>query len=483
MQSTNMRIQLGAAASDMPLPIRQRSGRAADRLSEDRRILARERAITYLVNQRQEERRAADGRCVGIQSHLATSPTGENAIDLYQIIDGMVVHPGAYEEVHCDDPTRALWQDIANWVQDRLGFPLEPELFSNMLHVAHAGLIDHPHVQRICRALLPTFGRSDAHGLYHFFTSLRFAGDIDCTAVAARARIVAGDFDLQTERGANDLRRITDRILRSASVCDVPAHENESHGKNNGPLRRHVFKVYLDDHEIHGAEYDRGLKINPVVVANGLFPVLYELTVGARDPHEVVPLKEFAPGSETARTGRATVAQIVAANVSHLTGFLLSGQWREGCRYYPSPDAFLCFYSELVREYPEVADMFGLRAELADAIDERRSARQSGVTDPHGTINLALRAIAAQNLGEDATPELTRLIDTQEPEGGWTSFSALYCLGTRSAPRVYFGSPAQTAGFAARALTPSVRRLTPEDPTKRHMWSDAVVKHLVSTIV
>lgn len=468
----------GLQALDTRLSPRRARGPGRD----ERRALARERAIMYLVDQRLEERRAADGRCVGIQSCLATSPSGKNAIDLYRIVDGMVMDSEARATVFAEDPVGDLWQEIANWVRQRLGFPLEPELFSNMLYVAHLGVVDHPYVKRIARELLSTFRNSHAHGLYHFFTSLRFAGDVDCTAMAARARIVAGDFDFEQESGRADLRQITDRILGSAAVCDVEAEDNTSHGKNNGALRRGVFKVYLDDHEIHGAAYDRGLKINPVVVANALFPVLFELSMGLRDPGEVIKLKEFPPGSELPRTGHATVSEIVAANLAFLAGHILTGRWREGCRYYPSPDAFLCFYSELVREYPEVADMFGMRGTLEDAIEERREAEDDGITDPNGTLNTSLRAIAAQNFGVDAWPELEHLMATQEDEGGWSDYAALYCLGTNNAPRVYFGSPVQTAAFAARALSRTPRQIAPVDPSSRQGWVGDVVKHLVDVM-
>lgn len=450
---------------------------------EERRVVARERAITFLVDQRLEERRAADGRCVGIQSRLATSPTGDNGIDLYGIIDGMVVEPDSRNRVFSQDPVRALWQEIADWVGDRLGFPLEPELFSNMLCCAHLGVVDHPYTDRIASTLLDTFRRSDAHGLYHFFTSLRFAGDIDCTAMACRARIVAGDFELQTERGQRDLRRITDRILQSAAVADVEAEENRTHGKANGPLRRGVVKVYLDDHEIHGARYDRGLKINPVVVANAMFPVLYELTMGSRDPSEVISLKEFPHGAVVPRTGKATVSEIVAANLAYLAGHVISGSWRRGCRYYPSPDAFLCFYSELVREFPEAADMFGLRSLLQDAILERRACVEHGVTDPRTPLNLALRAIAAANFGVDPWPELGPLIDSQDPNGGWSEFCSLYCLGSRNAPNVYFGSPAQTASFAVRALTTTVRAVAPVQSDAPRAWANSAIAYLLDRFV
>src|SRR5688500_15773585 len=180
---------------------------------------ARERGIEFLASQRLQERRAADGRVVGIQSTISTSADGENAMDLYAVIDGMVGDPEQASQVFAADPLRETWQAIADQVQARLGFPLEPELFSNLLFVAYLGGMDDPEIRSLSRSLLSTFRNSDVRGLYHFFTSLRFACDIDCTAVAAKARLVMGDIDPHAPRGAATLRMINDRILRSAAVC------------------------------------------------------------------------------------------------------------------------------------------------------------------------------------------------------------------------------------------------------------------------
>ena len=413
---------------------------------------AREKAIAFLAAQRLHERRAADGRNVGIQSTISTSADGENAMDLYAVIDGLVGDPGQADRVFADDPLRETWQAIADQIQAQLGFPLEPELFSNMLFVAYLGGLDHPDLRAISTALLSTFKNSDVRGLYHFFTSLRFACDIDCTAVAAKARLVAGDVDPLTPRGIATLRMINDRILRSAAVCSASEVENASHGKHNGELRRHVFKVYLDDHEVQGAEFDRGLKNNPVVSANALLPILIELACGDRSLDELVSLKEYPAGAAAPRTAQASIAEIVAANLGYVVGFLLSGDWRHGCRYYGSPDAFLCACSELIHHFPELGETFGLDVALTEAIEERRRTEGDGIADPNNALNLALRAIAAGNLGLDRTPELDPLVGLQEVDGSWPQFASLYCFGSNNGPRVYFGSTLQTTAFAVRAL-------------------------------
>jgi hypothetical protein len=348
---------------------------------------------------------------------------------------------------------------IADEVQARLGFPLEPELFSNMLFVAYVGVVDHPAVRRIAGALLPTFVRSDVRGLYHFFTSLRFACDIDCTAVAAKGQLLTGELDPATKRGAAQLRAMSDRILRSAAVSDVPGDFNASHGKDNGSLCRSVFKVYLDDHEVQGAEMDRGLKNNPVVSSHALFPVLTELSWGLRSLEETVPLKEYPNAGAAPRTGQSSVGRIVAANLAYVVRHLSTGDWRDGCRYYRSPDAFLCACSQLAGEFAELSEHLGLDVALREAIDERRHDKDTGIADPHGALNLALRAIAAGNLRIDRTPELEELIALQDESGGWLRFAPLFSFGSNNAPRLYFGSSMQTTAFAVRALSPTSRRV------------------------
>jgi hypothetical protein len=420
---------------------------------------ARERAIAFLVSRGIEQRRAADGRTVGIQSTISTSVDGRHAIDLCKIVDGMVAESQRSAALAANDASHVPWQVIADEVQARLGFPLEPELFSNMLFVAYAGVVDHSAVRSIAKALLSTFVRSDVRGLYHFFTSLRFACDIDCTAVAAKARLLIGELDPATKPGAAQLRTINDRILRSAAVSDVAGGSNVSHGKDNGSLRRGVFKVYLDDHEVQGAEFDRGLKNNPVVSSHALFPVLAELSWGLRSLDETVSLKEYPSGAAAPRTGETSVGKIVAANLRYVKSHLVTGEWRDGCRYYRSPDAFLCACSQLAAEFVELSELLGLDSALSDAIDERRSSTGTGIADPRGALNLALRAIAADNVGIDRTPELDQLIALQEENGGWSQFAPLFCFGSDNAPRLYFGSSMQTTAFAVRALAPASPRV------------------------
>jgi hypothetical protein len=290
--------------------------------------------------------------------------------------------------------------------------------------------------------------------------------------MVARARLVCGDIDVGKLEGIRELRRHTLAILKSAAISDVPAEANRTHGKDNGALRRHVLKVYLDDHEVQGRATDRGLKHNPVVVANALYPLLFELRQGLRRPDEVVALREFSEGSDVPSHGEATVAEIIAASVCYATGYLLSGDWRYGCRYYPSPDAFLCSYSELVHEFPDLFAAFGAREVLRDAILERRGDLDGGPFSARRALNTAFRGIAARNIDLDAGPELRRLLELQADTGEWPGFDCFYTLGTTSSQMpVHFGSAIMTASICIRALSPPL----PRKSVRSLRWTQRVI--------
>jgi hypothetical protein len=395
------------------------------------------RAVAFFEGQRLGERRARDGLLVGIQAELATAPG--QALDLYAIADG---------------DAAALGHPLAVMVRKKLGFTLEAELFSNMLFTATLGASGLESVRALAPPLLATFRDSDADGLYHFFASLAFACDLDCTGVAGRARLVTGDLEPGTPAGAAALRRITQRVLRSAAVEDVSSLENQSYGKANGPLERLVFKVYPDDHDVQGPECDRGLKNNPVVVANALYPVLLELSLGLRAPDELVALKEYVEGEAEPRTGSASVAEIVAANVAYALRHLASFAFLQGCRYYASPDAFLCFFSESVRAYPALFEPLRTRRWLAHALAARRRVQSAEVPfDPHTSLNTAFRAVAADNAGLPGDDERARLLAQQGADGAWSDFDSLYTFGTSA--QVHFRSRLVTTAFALRALAPA----------------------------
>lgn len=408
---------------------------------------ARERAIAFLLQSGFPDRRAGDSSRVGLQALLASGPGPDDGLDLQAMAPSM----GAADASAMAEDLRL----VLSFVESKLGFPLEPETFSNMVFGAYLGDDRDGRVRHLASELTRIFAPLEADGQYHFFQSLRFACDTDCTGVAARALLRTGVLDRNVREGAAWLRRITGALLRSACVADVPASENATHGKDNGSLERLVLKVYWDDHRVQDAACDRGLKINPVVVANALFPVLFELRAGLRDASEVVVLTEFVEGSTEPRSGEATVAEIVDANVAYLGRHLATGEWRSGCRYYPSPDAFLAAYGELLAEFPE---RFGTAAIVAarDAIRERRRDLERESTDlgsdPRTSLNLALRAIAAQALGVDPAPEQEALIALQSESGEFVDGGYLYSFGRASSVPIHFRSRAVTTALAARAL-------------------------------
>ena len=81
--------------------------------------------------------------------------------------------------------------------------------------------------------------------------------------------------------------------------------------------------------------------------------------------------------------------------------------------------------------------------------------------------------IAATNTALDPTSEISGLVALQLPTGAWPGFGCLYALGSGKTPPIYFGSPALTAAFAVRALSPAPRGR----PVRGEEWS-AVVDRL-----
>jgi hypothetical protein len=423
-----------------------------------------ERAIGFLERQLARIPADASGGWWGIQANLAAGPLPHEQLDLQQFFASqsgeLAAHP------------------LAQWAEKKLGFPLEPELFSNMLFAATLGACGNARLEALSRRLLATFRESDADGLYHFFRSLKFACDLDCTGVAARACLVTGDLKLEEPAGVDRLRRSASRVYRSAATARVSAEQNESHGKHNGALYRHVFKVYPDDHDVQGPECDRGLKNNPVVSVNALYPVLLELKLGLRSLDDRVALCEYFEGEREPRRGEASVAEMLIANVRYVAWHLLSGDYREGCRYYSSPDTFLCFFSELIRDFPELFEPLGVSKRLGRAIEERRKLQSDDVAfNPLTSLNAALRAVAAANVGVDRTFELELLLRAQGDDGAWNELDSLYTFGT--ARQIHFRSPLLTTAFALRALLP--RPTAPLAAPAHEGWIAPVVAALSGT--
>lgn len=278
---------------------------------------------------------------------------------------------------------------------------------------------------------------------YHFFADPgAIAADTDCTGVALVGLYQAGAITRRT------LREGAEEILKSAATESLPSGRNRSHGKNNGELIEGVFKVYWDDGMQDGS---RGRKHDPACVANALHAVL----LAARQAN--LRLDGTIAAEELQSDGTRLVKEldrgyIVERNVQYLMRCLDRHVLASGTRYYPSPDALLCFASMLVTSFPE--HTLCLRAPLLEALSmrwRRPATRAADPANPCSAINLAMRIIAAQNLGvrEDAIQrEAAQLASMQRESGAWPA-AALFKLGSL---RYYFGSEAMTTMFALRAL-------------------------------
>ena len=284
--------------------------------------------------------------------------------------------------------------------------------------------------------------RLPAQPRYHFFADPdAIAADTDCTGVALVGLYQSGALSRRT------LREGAEALLHSVALESLPAEANHAYGKDNGELLEGVFKVYWDD----GAQDARGRKHDPTCVANALHAVL----LAAREAS--LCLDGSIVGAEIDAGGRRLVKAldrraIVERNIEYLMRCLDRHVLATGTRYYPSPDAFLCFASMLVRDFPD--EMKRLRAPLLEALSVRwrqPATRAADPANPGTAINLAMRIIAAQNLGvrEDAVQrEKVHLVRMQRPAGAWPA-EALFKLGSM---RFYFGSEAMTTMFAVRAL-------------------------------
>lgn len=407
------------------------------------RVAARRRAVADLLARQVLERRAADGQRLGFQSQVSLESDGGIALDLAAIADGLTVDEDP-RVTFAGDPNRDDLLEMVRGVERRLGFPIEPEFFSNMIFVAYLGHLEDAELRSLSLGLLEIYRRRSMFGLYGFFASMRFACDIDCTGVAMWSQLVQGTVDPRRDDDAGTLAATTARILKSAAVQDVAAAANESRGRSNGALQRDVFKVYLDDHEVQGALLDRGLKQDAVTVCHALQPVLAEIAAGRRALDEPIDLLEFDSPHGSPRRRQSTVGSIVRANLAYLAGNLES-QWRDGTRYYPLPEALLCAASELCLAFPGLFGVRGITAAVEKALVEQRMVPAPSV------LALALRAITAHNLELDATGDVDALLRAEGD--GFGRFAPYYRMP--SAKRVvYFGSPEQTLAFVIRALSP-----------------------------
>ncbi|MGW0825285.1 hypothetical protein [Streptomyces sp. NPDC002845] len=237
---------------------------------------------------------------------------------------------------------------------------------------------------------------------YRFFPNVpEFAADTDCTAVAAAAlhrhqRLTAPRF-----------HAIAAELLR-AKAPPTPGEENLVPG---------AVMVYWDD-AVEPYARRRGRKQDAVVSANVL------RTLILADQH-------------TTCAGRP----VAKATLAHVRQHLLSGNYVNGTRYYPSPASFLFAVARLCATSPDVAQRLG--SPLRRACAAATSA---------GPLDLALLTIAADQYGgsEGQTARRERLAACQRPDGLWPA-GAYFRMGRVP---VHFGSPQLTTAFALRALNP-----------------------------
>ena len=135
----------------------------------------------------------------------------------------------------------------------------------------------------------------------------------------------------------------------------------------------------------------------------------------------------------------------------------------------------MCFFSELLRDFPELLEPLGVHKRLGRAIEARRGERsQDMALNPFTSLNAALRAVAAANVGVDRSFELELLLRSQGQDGAWNELDSLYTFGT--ARQIHFRSPLLTTGFALRAFLP--RPKEPLVPAFREDWAAPLVREL-----
>ncbi len=280
---------------------------------------------------------------------------------------------------------------------------------------------------------------------YRFFSRPEaLAPDIDCTAVSLVGLYDVGAID------RNELRLGAEELLRSAAAESLSSGQNRAFGKENGQLIHGVFKVYWDDDLLDRSEL-RGCKHDPTCVANALHAVFFAARHAGLRLHGVTRVVEVREdGSRVTSTIDRRV--IIERNLAYLASCLDRSTFADGTRYYPSPDAFLCFASELVRDFPREAEP--LRGPLLEALSVRWHTENTDGNDPANTgspINLAMRIVAAQNVGvrESVLQSAKDTLRGMQCESGAWAAGAFFKLGSM---KYYFGSEAMTTIFAVRAL-------------------------------
>ncbi|QIS23502.1 hypothetical protein [Nocardia terpenica] len=285
-----------------------------------------------------------------------------------------------------------------------LGIQMNEESFTAMLALA---LLPRPDVlgtddgQRLAAVV----NRCRERRRFRFFIEANgFPPDTDCTAVAAMGLY------RHEQISPGDLVEFAQELLLAAT----PA----SRCRDNAPVTFFMppgvpMVYWLDCDESHRFKYDA------VACANVLRVVREAQDLGLDDRH----------------LGKAATQYLV----DHLD----SGRYLAGTRYYPGPEAFLYAASNL-------CTWSDLRAVLAPRLRRVLDHLEAEPDANVPSLNLAMRIIAADNLGVTARQEHRRDALAARPatDGSWPA-ATYYKLGRFP---VYFGSAALTTLFAVRAL-------------------------------
>lgn len=288
-----------------------------------------------------------------------------------------------------------------------LGFDPSAEHFSSML--AARMLWSRGAPRAWLARLVDSFETRHFQRRYRFFhDSPGFAADTDCSGVALAALWHNGRLPpAELIRGA---LQIADCRAPLTADCAWPG----------------ALAVYWDDGMEPGA-LPRGLRQDACAAANALVPVVL-----ARTHLGEAGLSDAA---------RADTARRLDAAIEPTLDWLAQELARGGSsRYYPSPDALLCFVSELLRQCPTTG--LRLRAPLRQAVSRRLEM-------PGSTLDLSMRLLAACACGVVPVHLQQALVEAQDEDGLWPA-APLFTLGRVSS--LHFGSRTLSAAFAVAAL-------------------------------
>ncbi|MFF7082143.1 hypothetical protein [Streptomyces lavendulae] len=317
--------------------------------------------------------------------------------------------PG-FEEYFTGGAARAL---LRSRFEDP-GFDLADEAFSAMVALMIAASSADPGEQRLVDLLAAQVKACRWGARFRFFPGAStFPTDTDCTALATAALFEHGLMSTA------DLGRVIQELLRAAAPV-----ESGRDGEDSSAGR--VLTVYWGDGAEPGTQ-SHGRRHDPVACANALYTV--HLNRG-----------QISGGVEA----------VIEASMRYLRDHLTSRRYLLGTRYYPSPEALVYAVSRICARFPEHSKM--LRTPLHRAFGEREAEApvRALVGRPGTALDIALRALAAENCGwEEGQRERRRLLASlQRQDGSWPA-CPYYRMGRFP---LYFGSPYLTTLFARRAL-------------------------------